>query len=253
MNHEIQFKTGNSTLSGCRNVSMLTNHVPVFSSDFAILDNLISGKNMSRVSLNSQTLCEADFSTISLPFVSFKDTSGDYFVDESISKKKAFFSNDLGLSDFSEISFLYEKRNSGNFAIYSSTGYSTFNTGIEAAIAAKIPAKTGQLSDLEFYLNGQKLYSGDSYTITGSNNRFNYIQTITGKMFAVEKDSLINNRLSEDIYGTGFIEGNSNFYLNGLEQHPDSWLEIHTGVSLVKTGVSSFLPIEDYSFSEVRL
>lgn len=253
MNHEILFKTGTSTLSGCRNVAAKTNYSPLFSSDFVMLDNSISGKNMSKVSLNSQTLCEADFTTVSLPFVSFKETSGDYFVDESLSKSKGFLSSDLVLAELDEVSFLYEKRNSGSFAIYSSTGYSTFNTGMENAIAQKIPTKTGQLSSLEFYLNGQKLYSGDSYTITGSNNRFNYLQTITGKMFAVEKSSNFSESIAQDIYGTGFIESNSNYYLNGLEQSPESWLEVFTGVSLVVTGLSTFISTDDFSFAEVTL
>jgi hypothetical protein len=72
-------------------------------------------------------------------------------------------------------------------------------------------------------------------------------------MFAVEKEPSSTDRSAEDLYGTGFIEGNSNFYVNGLEQSPESWLESFTGVSLIKTGVSSFLTIDESSFSEITL
>ena len=39
-----------------------------------------------------------------------------------------------------------------------------------------------------------------------------------------------------DVHGSGFIEGQTRFYLNGLDELDTSYLELYTGVTIIKTG-----------------
>ena len=44
-----------------------------------------------------------------------------------------------------------------------------------------------------------------------------------------------------DVYGTKFIERQTNFYLNGVEERPSIYLELYTGVNIIKTGVQAIV------------
>jgi hypothetical protein len=45
--------------------------------------------------------------------------------------------------------------------------------------------------------------------------------------------------VNPDVYGTGFIEDQTSFYLNGVKESDDMYLEMYTGVTIIKTGVSA--------------
>lgn len=254
MSYEFQIKTGDSTLSGCRLVADYSNLPARVFDDRFIVATLENGEK-SLVSLNGQTLSQGEVSEIVLPFVSFKETDGEYWMGSGSSFKNGYFEKDFSTAGFSFQDVIYDIRGSGAFAIFESAVSGQFNTGIEAAIASNITYKSGDLSSLDFYMNGQKLYSGESYTITGSNNRFNLIQPFTGKLFAVERASGFSSLNSEnpDFYGTKFIESNCNYYWNGLEQNPISWIETNTGVKTIATGKSSNLQFDTPVYEEYKL
>ena len=73
--------------------------------------------------------------------------------------------------------------------------------------------------------------------ILTSANRSNF------KAFAFIKKDRIKEitGLQPDVYGTGFIENQTNFYLNGAKELDSIYLELYTGVTIIKTGVSAGL------------
>jgi len=255
MNFDLYLKTGESSISGCRGVSQKTNFLVSSSEGSFFMSSAVTGVHSSIVSLNSQTIVEGDFFSNTLPFVTINETSGDYYVNSGNSYLKGLYSNDFSVSGMQEKRLIFDLRNSEKSAIFESTGVSFFNTGIQSAISSLMPTRTGSLNTLDFFINGQKLRSGDSYFITGSNNGFQYLETVTGKMFCIPKPTGTREITGTigDVYGSGFIESNNNFYLNGLEQHPDSWIEFHTGVIMVKTGISAAVEIDDSEFIEIYL
>ena len=63
-------------------------------------------------------------------------------------------------------------------------------------------------------------------------------------MFAIPKKDEINELLSEepDVYGSGFIDNQVTFYLNGMAQDLEDVLTMYTGVYTIETGVSASIP-----------
>ena len=82
----------------------------------------------------------------------------------------------------------------------------------------------------DVFLNGQKLkYSEQPDYGT------------TGHLFAIPKKDKINEVFSDepDLFGSGFVEHHVDFYLNGMEQDPQDFLQTYTGVYMIETGVNS--------------
>ena len=68
--------------------------------------------------------------------------------------------------------------------------------------------------------------------------------TVTGNIFAIPKKDRIKEIYSgeADVLGTGFIENQLDFYLNGMEQSLDDILQLDTGVSqIIETGIELFI------------
>ena len=53
-------------------------------------------------------------------------------------------------------------------------------------------------------------------------------------------DSLISQHA--DIKGPKFVEKRTNYYINGVEELQSNFLELYTGVSIIKSGFSAVLP-----------
>ena len=51
----------------------------------------------------------------------------------------------------------------------------------------------------------------------------------------------LTGRYSDDVYGSGFIEKRTVFYINGINQSAEQYLELYTGVSIIKTGFDATL------------
>ena len=68
MNYDIYIRTGKSTISGCRDVSNLTNFVASVGSEDFSFNEEITGSFCSLVAANSQTLREDELISTQLPF-----------------------------------------------------------------------------------------------------------------------------------------------------------------------------------------
>ena len=82
----------------------------------------------------------------------------------------------------------------------------------------------------DVFLNGQKLkYSEQPDYGT------------TGVLFAIpKKNAIIEIHSNEsDVFGSGFVENHVDFYINGMEQTTEDFLQIYTGVYMIETGIDS--------------
>ena len=196
-------------------------------------DSVITGSNCSLASLNSQTLLEGGFSVINGSnqyYYSISD-SGNYTIDIDNSRGNIILDPSLTLG--SEDIVFYDKRDfASGVSIHSPlpaldvdglrskvhTAYS--NAGTEDAL----------FENYDVFLNGQKLkYSEQPDYGT------------TGHLFAIPKKDKINEAFSDepDLFGSGFVEHHVDFYLNGMEQDPQDFLQTYTGVYMIETGINS--------------
>ena len=111
------------------------------------------------------------------------------------------------------------------------------------------------MDEFDFFLNGLKVYSGAGVSgyMEGGMTTFvpNFSTGAGGLVYSGNQDYykatayLKRDRINEitgvaaDVYGSGFIERQTKFYLNGIERYFPSYLELYTGVSLIVTGVNA--------------
>ena len=217
--------------------------------------DIISGNYQTNPSINSQTFVEKEAESTVLPFVTINTTDGDYYVEGPLYKKGVISSN-FGLNSVYIDNSIFDKREQSPSLIFSFQNASEVNTGILGDVPAELSSRVGSsLNSFDFYLNGQKIYSGESYLITGSNNGFEYLENITGKLFGIIKDSGIISPTGAnmDYFGQKFIEQNNILFVNGMRQPKDLWLETNTGVNMIETGISSKISITDISFQNIYL
>jgi hypothetical protein len=192
-------------------------------------------------SLNSQTLVEDSGTATNTNFFTIYNTVGDLYFLEEKSKVKGYLSQEININDLQTKNILFDLRSGQKMAI--GTGFST--TGMQNNLLSNIqidmPLFSANLSSLDFYLNGQKIYSGvnEGYSIINDTG-FLYNLNITGKLFASPKNNnfLYQTGNNYDFSGS-FIEGQNNIYVNGMEEHPISWKELNSSVKSIKTGVSA--------------
>ena len=262
MNFNYILFTGDGTISGSssnpfaknRRTPLDRNHVTNFLGRFTFLDSegnqknepfaldptIITGRHSSLLSLNSQTLLEEEPRVqVGVNKDVFSISTGDYFVNFEFEHGLFHLHKDLPLAG-TDIAIYDQRDFSKAISIYST---SDFDYLVIEALRSKVDAEYSDAStdvalfeNYNVFLNGQKLKLND-YP--------NY--TVTGKLFCMKKSSFKNeiNSESVDIYGSGFIERQSDFYLNGLEQETSDLLELYTGVYTIETGIETSLSIID--------
>ena len=255
MNFNYILSTGDSTISGST-LNILEKNQVAFAQDsylssrYVILDNdgnikldpfyfddsIITGGHTTLLSLNSQTLLEGGFDIttgINQFYYSINGT-GSYTIDLDNSENKIIFDSSLDVTN-NDIVY-YDKRDFSTGVVLLKTNDGSFNTSI-SNLTQKTHLSYGDASSVDdlfnnyfVYFNGQKFTQGD-YPDNES----------TGKLFSIKKPSKINDidGDSSDIYGSGFIDHHIDLYLNGLEQDPQDFLELYTGVYMIETGVDS--------------
>ncbi|MDB4314556.1 hypothetical protein N9955_00855 [bacterium] len=260
MIYDFSFKTGvdiNSLYSPLKleNISGQYNN-----SSYYLSNTGITGNHKTRLSLNGQTFLEQTPELTTLGFSEYYQNSGDYFFKTGESFTRAFFDENLSVSSISEKRFFYGVRDYDGEAPF---GSGISGSGIQNAFAGELAKKfsdrTGTISGIEsfdYFLNGQKIYSGisGSYMISGAGNLFYYNDNITGKLFAIPKNTGLLNITGEiaDVYNQDFVESTVFSYLNGVALDRKNWMELYTGVTSIQTGIqpSSFdLTIETEAFS----
>ena len=255
MNFNYILSTGDSTISGS-SLNILEQNQLAFprrgylSTRYVILndngsikedpfyfdDSVITGSHSSLVSLNSQTLLEGgfDLTTGANRFYYSINGSGSYTIDLENSENRFIFDGSLDVTTDDVV--YYDKRDFSTGVVLLKTSNGSFNTSI-SNLTQKTHLTYGDSSNVDnlfdnyfIYFNGQKISKGD-YPDNGS----------TGKLFSIKKPTEINDidGDSADVYGSGFVDYHSSLYLNGLEQDPQDFLQLYTGVYMIETGVNS--------------
>lgn len=200
--------------------------------------DLITGNFLSNIALNSQTLLEGEL----LTFEGANQTvsvlnSGDFYLDFENTANAGRVFLDSGASGVIGETLLYDQLD-------------VPSTGIMREIAtltgslyeiAEVLEDRGDLNDLlnfqedvfsgwDVYLNGQK--------ITSTGQLADIPSSISGKIFVLDKQLNYTESTSSspDLYGTGFIANKCLFYVNGMRQTEDLFIQTYTGVDLLASG-----------------
>jgi hypothetical protein len=221
-----------------------------FNVRLSLSSDFISGINYSRLSINGQTLAEQKASIYDINEVPANYlNSGDYYFRTGETYKTVSFNQNLDANALGAYSFIYNiKDDHREIPVGTGASAATKNSVIATQLAARYPDRTGSfaaMNSFDYFLNGQKIYSGisGSYHISGAGFNFSLLDSIDGKVFAIPKNTGIHNITGSipDIFGTGFVERTVFAYVNGLCLHPDNWLELHTGVTLIETGIQAYI------------
>lgn len=249
MIYDFSFRTGENFLQAY-SPNNDTNISAAYGGGLSLSSDLISGINQSRLSINGQTLAEQtaviDDPNIIPPYYA---NSGDYYFRSGVTYRAVSFNENLNVNSLGAYSFIYEKK-ADDTEIPVGTGISAAGRSdiLNSQFEDRFPDFTGDFDSMDsfsYFINGQKVYSGiqGSFHITGAGNEVQILDEISGKVFAIPKNSEVRNvtGIFADVYGEEFVEKTVFGYLNGLRLHPDNWLELHTGVSLVVTGIQPTL------------
>jgi hypothetical protein len=236
--------TGVDDVVGCRgflkkknNTSNIINETSFISAD------ILTGHFSTRVSLNGKTLFEEYPEITNINGTDFFNIdSGDYYVTiEENGSTLLYFNNlDLQTSDF----VVYDSKDldSGAFTLQEITGVGVWeSTTIPELTGAIVESPPNDLNDLfdrwGVFFNGERVSSQDS----------SYLDALTGKAFVYKKDPFLTEIKPEtfEVYGSGVIPNQSDYYIKGLEKDQNSILELYTGVTIIEAGVSATVDIEE--------
>ena len=216
----------------------------------------ISGVNYTRLSCNGQTLVEQNATFVDAGFDGVYLNSGDYYFESGNTFRRVSFDSNFDTSNATNSAFFYNiKDEFRESPVGTGTSQLSKQGRLRNQLIVKFPDRTGTFTGLDsfdYFANGQKLYSGvsGSYSISGSPIiYFNYLDnTYSGNIFAITKNTGIKNYTGEvaDVYGQKYVESTVFGYVNGVSLHPKNWLELSTGVTLIRTGLQPviFEPIE---------
>ena len=256
--------TGHTTISGCHSVDLNTDKidsgnikVTAANGSFHFKRKTVAGQINMMLSMNGQTLLqEVPLTGQAVNFISYRNETGDFFIKGSeasiLDKSNIFFAEDAPLTV--DYNLQYDVITGGNFAATGDLGESLKNS-IQGGIGA-----TATFTDSDYFLNGQKVYSGIGVGVSAATEGTSFVPvfgTTTNacgvvttenknkfKYTAYKKagNSVSLTGLSPDVFSnTGFIEGRTAFYINGLRQPQNSYLELYTGVNMVKKSRSALI------------
>ena len=112
--------------------------------------------------------------------------------------------------------------------------------------------------DYDYFLNGQKVYDGVGVGVSVGVGATTFIPQFTSIFGGVVTNDNKNEfkytayrkivrthsitGSDPDIFSdTGFIEGRNTFYINGMQELQKEYLELYTGVIIIKSGLSAVL------------
>ena len=262
MIYDYTLSTGDSTISGCFSSALGTdrgdkmNLVPVHAAETFYFDKaLITGGHEIQLFLNGQSLFQEVPTTGRVNNeVFYQIFTGDFFIKKEatnlIERTRLFFASNTPVESVSNIS--YDKFTGSFFA---GTGDSSHGHEMERSLASGISGTfpNASFGQFDYFLNGIKLYSGDGVQentygasswiphfvdgqgIVTAENEASFKATAYWKTDRIQEITGV----SPDVFGPTFIEGQTNFYINGVKKEEALYLELYSGVTMIEAGVSA--------------
>lgn len=262
MIYDYILSTGDTTISGCHSADLGTDRLNLINkntakstSTFYFDSSLVGGDSFLQNALNGQTLFEETPIQTNTPSETiFQITTGDFFLKTGVAnpaeKAKIFFAEVPAKPDSS---VTYNILTGSSFVGTGQLDGSGIGNSLGSGISGVFP--NASMDEFDFFLNGVKVYSGAGVSgyMEGDMTTFvpNFSTGAGGVVYSGNQDNckatayIKRDRINEitgvvaDIYGSGFIEGQTRFYLNGVENYFPSYLELYTGVNLIVTGVDA--------------
>jgi hypothetical protein len=279
MIYDTVISTGDASVSGCSSKELGTD---TFSSgdliaggagkNYYFNTDLVTGQRNMRLTLNGQTLLqEIPVTGDAQNFVFYSNDTGDFFIKGQEApeneQNKLFFDSTTRISSNSNI--VYNVVTGGNIAGINGSGQN-LKSGINGEYF-----QNAVISDFDYYINGQKAYSGFGFgfaMMVGGTEPYDFYPNfgtspasnngiITEenkdkfKLTAYKKPTRTHQitGVEPDVFGSGFIEGRNKYYINGIQQPPSNYLEFHTGVSIIETGLSCLISGEMHNLTVTSL
>ena len=254
--------TGDSTISGCSSIDLHTDNYSLLNQEAAgtqgtfYYDSQISIEDRRfQLSLNGQTLLqEVPITGQAINEISYQINTGDFFIKtteiDPFQRARLFFDDTTPVNSSSDIHYNFVS-GSGIIAATGDYGQS-LKTSIVAAFGTSV------FTDYDYFLNGQKVYSGVGVGVSiGTDADFiplfataaNVAGVVTAENKTGFKYSAYKKRFrsdsitgeNPDVFGSGFIEKRTNYYINGVSELQSNYLELYTGVTIIKSGVNSLI------------
>lgn len=261
MIYEVVKSTGDVSVSGCHSAELATDTFDLLNISPAASQNsyfynisLATGEDDIRLLLNGQELTqEVPSQGATTNETIFQIETGDFFVKGSgVSPLERIEINFSDSTPVKSISKVYYNVDTGGTFIGTGEYGSSLKTSIRGRYASSY------FADYDYFLNGQKVYSGVGIGVSAGYGGTDFVPffgvglTYGGVVTADNKNEFKYTayrkpvRTCEEtgsgpdfLNETGFIEGRTNYYINGIQQSPESYLEIFSGVSMIKSGVSA--------------
>ena len=260
MIYDFVLSTGDTSVSGCSSDVLQTDTFNLFHNEagasqsrFYYDRNLSTGQDELSLNLNGQNLFQEIPEIIELSNqIVYTIKTGDVFTKGSeasiYDSSELYFHTTTPVNSTSDIS--YNVLTGGMFVGTGDLGLS-LNSGISGQYSVS------DFKDYHYFLNGVKVYSGAGVGIAvgaGTSQAWQFsfgvgVSAAGGVVSNENKNKFkytahrkrirttdTTGRYSDNVYGSGFLEGRNNFYVNGILQSEDNYLELYTGVSLIKTG-----------------
>jgi hypothetical protein len=252
MIYDYILSTGDSTISG----SLITGYTghKAFASNFGETfyynDGLISSEKEMQLSSNGQTFYEdIPIETQATNEKIYQAFSGDFFLKTGstvfFDRNKLFTSSGTPFRAAYKVKY---QKYTGSSAVGLGTGSDlgiTLTSGISGVNTSL------DFDGYDYFLNGQKIYSGVGIGVSagvGTQFTLSFNSAYGGVLTAENKSNykafafIKRDRVKQvsgslpDVYGSGFIENQTTFYLNGLNELDENYLELYTGVNIIKAG-----------------
>ena len=261
MIYDTVISTGGASISGCSsselgtNIFPLSNNEAVGSQDrFFYQRSITTGQRDLQLFLNGQTLLqEIPITGRATNKIVYQIETGDFFTKPTgvdvLEQSRLNFVSSTPAASTSNV--FYNVVTGGIFAATGDLGAS-LKSSIQGRYASSY------FTDYDYFLNGQKVYSGVGIGVSAGSDGTGFIPffgvglTYGGVVTADNKNEFKYTAYRKPVRTcketgsgpdflneTGFIEGRTNYYINGIQQSPESYLEIFSGVSMIKSGVSA--------------
>jgi len=261
MIYDTVISTGGASISGCSsselgtNTYRLSNDEVVGSQDRFFYDRSIAtGQREIQLFLNGQTLLQEIPTTgEATNEIVYQIETGDFFTKTTgvdiLEQNRLNFVSSTPVVSTSNV--IYNVVTGGIFA-----GTGDFGLSLKSGISGQYT--DSYFVDYDYFLNGQKVYDGVGVGVSVGVGATTFIPQFTSIFGGVVTNDNKNEfkytayrkivrthsitGSDPDIFSdTGFIEGRNNFYINGMQELQKGYLELYTGVIIIKSGLSAVL------------